>query len=239
MTKGVFHKYQKNVGDQSYIPMADADLFVLAKELYNNVVTRDVFISRGVHGDMTSEEEDVVDRFVVNYVEECKWKSPDPRNIIIAIALARNFAENRISISNEEDAVAFIKDRRCEGVIPTIPSTYKKPRLSELLPILAAIENKDDLLAPFKTVRGTTPMVPGGAYFAEEENRLYISRVRDFVKGEMQKYCLNNRDPMLFAMINGVIGMYTRMEIEHLCDPMAISWLASRALWIIDDRGVI
>ena len=186
------------------------------RELFDDESICRILSRVGIHGDLTESEEERIDSFVIDWVEYRRWKGPDPANLYIPIALSRQFAAGDLDPANATAALEFIADRRCDDVVLARTSTYKPNRLSELLPIMRALERRQDLTGPYEKVRHRT-LRRGESYFENEEQASMIhSKVVHFVFQQRFKYALLNRNPNGFERIISLLGLYAGKKIDHL-----------------------
>ena len=167
MPRFIYARYKQDPLTSSFVPMEDEGLLDIARELFANDTIREIVTRVGVHGDLTEREEEEIDKAVIDGVERRQWRDPDPANLYIPIALARQFSEGNIDPADAKAALEFITDRRCDEVVIGMTSTYKPNRLSELLPIMRALEAREDIKAPFKEVRKRN-LAHAERYFEDE-----------------------------------------------------------------------
>lgn len=242
MPRFIYAKYKQDPLASSFVPMEDEGLFDIARELFANDAIREIATRVGVHGDLTEREEEEIDNVVIDGVERRQWKAPDPANLYIPIALVRQFSEGNIDPADDKAALEFIADRRCDGVVIGMTNTYKPNRLSELLPIMRALEKREDIKAPYKEVRKRN-LAHAEKYFDDESlAKSYHGKASNFVFQQRFKYALLNRNVHGFSQIVALLGPYAEKKINHLDDEAAIDYVLSGNLSIdpqfhvLDDR---
>lgn len=242
MPRFIYWKYNKEGYTPTYVPMDDSGLLEIAREMLADGRVRAIIARVGLHGDLTEAEEEEVDTAVIEGAERRRWQDPHPANLYIPIALARQFAEAAIDPADTRSALAFIADRRCDGVVIGKPSTCKPNRLSELLPIMRALDEQEDITAPFKALRQKT-FRHGQRFFEDEDQaKAYYSRASHFVNQQRFKYALLNRSHHGFNQVVTLLELYAVRKIDRLDDEEAIAYVLSGnksnnpMFHVIDDR---
>lgn len=242
MPLAIYRKYKQGDRSKPYVPMENEGLLEIARGLHADDDTRSVLRRVGVHGDFTPSEEEEIDGFVINSVERLQLKSPHPANLIIPIALARQFAEGQMDPADTAKALDFIADRRVDGVEQQGLIHDKPNRLSELLPIMHSLDKREDIKAPYEELRHKKLKMNQDFFDNKEQGDLYYARAFYFVNQQRFKYALMNRSIYGFEKIAFLLNMFAERLIDRLYDEKAIDYLLSsnksenKYFHIVDDR---
>ncbi|MEM7778444.1 MAG: hypothetical protein AAF732_22930 [Pseudomonadota bacterium] len=204
--------------------------------------TGPVFRRIGIHGDVSTDDERAISDRVEAYAAEHGWEWPDPSNLVISTVLARQMAGGGIARDDEPAALAFIDDKRCDGL--GLDDTSRRPlKISEVLPILRQIEANEDLKRPFTALRGTAlpPKLPSRSYFPDEEDdgSTFYFAIEGFARRlAVQKYALRNRSLQMLSSVKTLANMYARGDIDRFDGREAIDYMVRDSILgrIIDDR---
>ena len=242
MPRLIYRKYNKEGYTPVYVPMDDKGLLEIARELLADARIRAIIARVGLHGDLTEAEEEELDKAVIEGAERRRWQDPHPANLYIPIALARQFSEAAIDPDDTGSALAFIADRRCDDVVIGDPSTCKPNRLSELLPIMRALDEQEDIKAPYKALRQKT-FRRGQRFFDDEDQaKAYYGRAFHFVNQQRFKYALLNRGHHGFNQVVMLLELFAVRKIDRLDEEEAIAYVLSGnksnkpMFHVIDDR---
>jgi hypothetical protein len=214
----LFRTFHRDRGkDYSYpdhIAMTTDELIELALALVDDPTTGPIFKQAGIHGDIGAEKESRISDLVEAYVAEKEWEKPDPCNLVAATVLARQLAGGGIAPEDKAAQRAFVDDKRCDGLGMW---DRKRPlKVSEVIPILQWLEQRDELKAPFTKLRNTKePRRPGQNYFeSEEEGRRYTTLI-EMMPTQMaySKYGFANRN---LSSVGNLIGSLTSYYTECL-----------------------
>lgn len=209
----------------------------MARELFEDAAIRAALAGAAESGEpLSADDDERISDVVVRCVDERGWKKPNPANLLIAVVLARRFATGEMDPSDREAAFAFIEDRSCDDNDP-VRRRMRPVRVSEIVPLLRAIESRPDIKAPYEAVRGRK-LSRGESFFVseqeEDEARFPLLRItRDYIidNALMNRY----NDP--FNSIKNILGMYASRKIEIIDSNFAIEWLVGvNSKTLIDDR---
>jgi hypothetical protein len=221
---GVRHTYP------DYIAMPTDGLRKMAVELLEDPATRPVFEKAGIHGDIGPPGEAAISDFIEKYVAAQGWEKPDPANLVISTALARQLAAGGIAHKDTQSQLAFIDDKRCDGLdlIPKRDAAkqFKKLTASEVVPILHWIEGQEALKAPWTALR--SKHFTRGQSFFQNESDAARARTIALIPGQIaiHKYALGNRKTdALTPLIDNLCSMYAVGQLDHFDEPKAISWM--------------
>lgn len=220
----LFQIFKRNRGPNftypDYVSMPTMGLCELACALLVVPDTKVIFEKSGVHGDIGANGEAAISNFIVRYVAAQGWGKPDPANLVASTVLARQLAEGSISFDDKERQIAFIEDKRCDGLgvyERYSPRTPKPLKASEIIPILQWVEQQEELKAPFKPLRGKT-FRQGQNFFEDEaEGRSALNRITMMPEQmAVHKYGLFNREfQPLHSLMNAVTEHYIMNKLDR------------------------